>query len=565
MIHLLVNLLERLGIFAIAFILIMRFDIFKRLLTGKASRYEKLYLSVIFGLFGIAGTYMGVPIQNAIANSRVVGVALGGILGGPLVGAAAGVIAGGHRYLIDIGGFTATACAVATILEGLTGGLIYHRLKRRPFDPAVAFFTGIIVETLQMAILLLMAKPYSAALSLVSVIGMPMILINSFGLALFVELVASVHREKERFAAFQAQTALNIALRTLPFLRSGLTTASASETARIIVEMTDLDGVSITDETTLLAYKGAEMDHHQPGTPYLHASTKAALTSGNITAPLTRREIGCTHPGCRLGSAIIVPLKKQNRTIGTLQLYRLKENGITPLDMELVNGLAHLFSNQLEISELDDQRKLVKDAEIKALQAQINPHFLFNAINTIISYTRTSPEIASGLLVKLADFYRTNINPGVRNVSLAIELEHCRAYIAIESARFEERIRVCFDICDTCLPCLLPPLILQPLVENALKHGILPLEEGGDVIIAARQESNLVRILVRDNGIGMTSQQVESLFADEIDSSPHTGSGIALKNVNARLMAVYGAEHALQVESIPGKGTTVSFTVPHIP
>jgi two-component system, LytTR family, sensor kinase len=411
-------------------------------------------------------------------------------------------------------------------------------------------------------ILLLMAKPFSAALSLVSVIGVPMILINSFGLALFVELVSSVYREKERFAAFQAQTALNIALRTLPFLRSGLTTESASETARIIMEMTDLDGVSITDETTLLAYKGAEEDHHQSGSPYLHASTKAALTSGSITAPLTRKEIGCTHPGCRLGSAIIVPLKKQGRTIGTLQLYRLKENGITPLDMELVNGLAHLFSNQLEISELDEQRKLVKDAEIKALQAQINPHFLFNAINTIISYTRTNPETASGLLVKLADFYRTNINPGVRNVSLATELEHCRAYIAIESARFEERIRVSFDIDDACLSCLLPPLILQPLVENALKHGILPLEEGGDVTIAVHEDSGLVRISVKDNGVGIAPQQLESLFDDEVRHRAQEGAGIALKNVNARLTAVYGAEHALQIESTPGKGTTVSFTVP---
>lgn len=446
----------------------------------------------------------------------------------------------------------------------MTGGLIYHRLKRSPFDPAVAFITGIIVETLQMAILLLMAKPYSAALSLVSVIGVPMILINSFGLALFVELVASVYREKERFAAYQAQTALNIALRTLPFLRSGLTTESASETSRIILEMTDLDGVSITNETSLLAYKGAEEDHHPPGTPLLHASTKAALTSGSITSPLTRLEIGCSHPDCRLGSAIIVPLKKLNRTIGTLQLYRLKENGITPLDMELVNGLAHLFSNQLEISELDEQRKLVKDAEIKALQSQINPHFLFNAINTIISYIRTSPETAAELLVKLADFYRTNINPGVRNVSLATELEHCRAYIAIESARFEERIRVSFDICDTCLTCLLPPLILQPLVENALKHGILPLEEGGEVIIAARLENGLVRISVQDNGIGMTVPQVESLFADDVHSLPQKGAGIALKNVNARLLAVYGAEHALQIESTPGKGTTVSFTVPRL-
>jgi len=560
--NLLINLLERLGIFAIAFILIMRFDIFKRLLTGKANRYEKLSLSVLFGLFGIAGTYMGVPIQNAIANSRVVGVALGGILGGPLVGFAAGVIAGGHRYLIDIGGFTATACGVATVIEGVAGGLIYHRLKRRPFDPAVAFITGVIVESLQMAILLIIPKPFSAALNLVSIIGLPMILVNSLGLALFVELVASVYKEKERFAASQAQTALDIALRTLPFLRSGLTGASASETARIILEMADLDAVAISDESQILAYAGAENVHHRPGTPLLHASTRTVLTSGRIAAPLTREEISCTHADCRLGSAIIVPLVKQDRTIGTLQLFRLKENGITPLDRELANGLAHLFSNQLEISALDEQKKLVKDAEIKALQAQINPHFLFNAINTIISYTRTSPETASGLLVKLADFFRTNINPGVGNVSLATELEHCRAYIAIESARFEERIRVSYDLDETALDCLLPPLILQPLVENALKHGILLREEGGEVNIAAHRDNGLVRIEVRDNGVGMSAARLAALFIDADRPSPQEGAGIALKNVNARLSALYGAEHALRIESEPGQGTTVSFTVP---
>ena len=166
MTDLLINLLGRLGIFAIFFILIMRFDICRRLLTGNASRYEKLSLAVLFGLFGIVGTYMGVPIQNAIANSRVLGVALGGILGGPLVGAAAGVIAGGHRFLIDIGGFTAVACGVATVVEGLAGGLIYHRLKRSSFDPAAAFITGIFVEALQMAILLIIPKPFQAERSL---------------------------------------------------------------------------------------------------------------------------------------------------------------------------------------------------------------------------------------------------------------------------------------------------------------------------------------------------------------------------------------------------------------
>jgi len=451
---------------------------------------------------------------------------------------------------------------VATILEGVSGGFIYRRLKRRPFDPVAAFVTGVLVETLQMTILLIMVKPFAESVKLVSVIGLPMILVNSFGLALFVELVSSVFKEKERFAAFQAQTALNIALRTLPFLREGLSSASASETARIILDMTDLDAVAISDDALVLAYQGVESAHHRPGNPFQHASTRTALTTGRIVAPLTRVEIGCPDTACRLGSAIIVPLVKQDRTIGTLQLFRLKENGITPLDIELANGLAHLFSNQLEISALDEHKKLVREAEIKALQAQINPHFLFNAINTIISYTRTSPQTAAELLVKLADFFRTNVNPGIKSVPLSTELEHCRAYIAIESARFEERFKVAYDIEEQTLGCMLPPLILQPLVENALKHGILPREEGGEVTISAQQENGMVRIEVKDNGVGIAAERLATLLGDAAPVAHGLGAGIALKNVNARLIACFGADHALQINSVPGQGSTASFTVP---
>jgi len=563
MTNLLINLLERLGIFAMVFILIMCFDVSRRLLTGNANRYEKLFLAVLFGLFGIAGTYLGVPVQHAIANSRVIGVALGGILGGPLVGATAGVIAGGHRFLIDIGGFTAIPCGLATVIEGITAGLLYHRLKRHPFDPAVAFLVGLVVETLQMIILLIIPKPFSMAVDLVSVIGAPMILVNSFGLALFVVMIASVHKEQERFGAFQAQIALDIALRTLPFLRSGLTLNSAAETARIILEMTDLDAVAITDQTTTLAYAGAENAHHRPGMPFIHACTRTVLATGKIATPLTRREIGCSHPACRLGSAIVMPLIKQEDTIGTLQLFRLKENRITALDRELTNGLAHLFSNQLEISAICEQKKLTWDAELKALQAQINPHFLFNAINTIISTIRTSPENAATLLVRLADFFRTNINPGAETVPLATELEHCQAYIAIESARFEERIQAVYDIAGNCLDCLLPPLLLQPLIENALKHGILPREEGGTVTIRARHLGQKeIRIEITDNGVGMTPEKLASILPVPSRPSTRHGAGIALKNVNARLIAHFGAAHALRVMSRPGLGTTFSFTVP---
>ena len=562
MVQLFINLIGRLGIFAIILVFLMRFEVVKKLLTGKASRYEKLVLSAIFGAFGIVGTYMGVPVQNAIANSRVVGVALGGILGGPLVGFTAGMIAGGHRFLIDTGGFTAAACGIATIVEGFAGSIIYHKLKQKPFDSATAFVAGIAVEAIQMLIILLLAKPFDAALGLVKVIAFPMIVVNSLGLAVFVEMVSSVSREQERVGAYQAQTALKIALRTLPYLRGGLNAGSATETARIILELTDLDAVAITDESRILAHVGAEEAHHKHGDTILTAATKKALESGGIQVPATRHDIGCKHGTCRLGSAIVVPLQRRDKTVGTLKMYRVKENGISALDMELADGLAHLFSNQLELAEVENQRKLAADAEIRALQSQINPHFLFNAINTIVSYIRTDPGTASDLLLKLAEFFRKNINPATNNVSLSTELEHCKAYMAIETARFEDRVAVAFDIDRAALDCALPPLILQPLVENALKHGILPKKEGGEITIGAHRENGFVRISVKDNGVGMTPEQIDALFSEKPKAPTRNGSGIALRNVKMRLTALYGADYSLIVESALNKGTTVSFVIP---
>ena len=286
------------------------------------------------------------------------------------------------------------------------------------------------------------------------------------------------------------------------------------------------------------------------------------IETGSVEVPSTKSEIGCQFVKCRLGSAIIVPLKRRDRTVGALKMYRIKENGISALDMELANGLAHLFSNQLELAEVENQRKLVADAEIRALQSQIKPHFLFNAINTIVSYTRTDPKTASELLIKLAEFFRKNINPGMENVPLSTELEHCKAYMAIEIARFEDRVSVHFDIDDAALACRVPPLILQPLVENALKHGILPKEEGGSITINARRDNGTVHIAVKDNGVGMTAEQVASLFTDKAQCRNGCGAGIALKNVKLRLAALYGNDHPLNIESVPKQGTTVSFAIP---
>lgn len=556
------NLFGRLTLFALIFIFMMRLDAVRRLMTGKATSGEKLLLCIACGALGILATYGGVPVQGAIANSRVVPVALGAVLGGPLVGAAAGALAGAHRYLIDIGGFTAAACGVATAAEGFLAGVLYHRLKNRPFDAKAALIMGVSVEVLQMIIILLVAKPFNDAVSLVNSIGVPMIVVNGLGCAVFVELISSVSREQERVAASQAQTALRIASRTLPFLRNGLNRSSAAETARIILEMTDLDAVSLTDGTEILAHEGAEKEHHIPGNPLMTRATRDVLATGRLSMPVNRVEIGCREPDCRLGSAIIVPLNRRNKKVGTLKLYRLKEGGISSLDMELADGLAHLFSTQLELAEVEHQRKLLADAEIRMLQAQINPHFLFNAINTIISYTRTDPRTASELLLKLSDFFRKNINPAGDIVPLSSEIAHCQSYIAIEKARFEDRLTVNYAVDNTTLDCRVPPLILQPLVENALRHGILPKEEGGAITIGVSRDNGSVRISVTDTGRGMTGEQVEFLLSEKSPQRSSDGLGIALRNVNARLTALYGPEHGLVIKSELGKGTVVSFSIP---
>jgi PAS domain S-box-containing protein len=230
--------------------------------------------------------------------------------------------------------------------------------------------------------------------------------------------------------------------------------------------------------------------------------------------------------------------------------------------ISIVRDVTSKKQTEQALLESERQKKLRTEAEIKMLQAQINPHFLFNAITSIMHYIRTDPETASDLLVKLGDFFRKNIKPGGSSVPLSKELEHCEDYLSIERARFEERLRVTYDIDPAALECPVPPLILQPLVENALRHGIMPKEEGGEIVIGAYLEKGAVRIVVKDDGVGMEQAEAAALLADSQGAPVPRGTGLALRNVNARLVAIHGVQHGLRILSAPGLGVTISFTIP---
>ncbi|MCQ4925399.1 sensor histidine kinase [Tissierella carlieri] len=554
---LLKNLSSRVGIILILALFLSKIGLFRKLVSKEnIDIKDKILLSIIFGIFGIIGTYTGIHLQGAIVNSRVIGVFVGGLLGGPLVGILSGIIAGGHRFLIDIGGFTAIACGISTLSEGAMAGLLKKKFESSPYRITFALISGAIAEVIQMIIILLVARPFSEALDLVKIIGIPMIVGNGIGIAAFIAITDSIFKEIENEAVYQAQLTLKIADRTLAYFRKGYNEDTARDTAKIIYDMSKIKAVAFTDTEKILAHVGIGEDHHLVGSTIQTNLTKEALLAKKYVVANTREEIGCNNSNCPLKSAIIVPIKEDDKVIGTLKLYKGQENSITKVDIELALGLAQMFSTQIELSKIDYQRELLSRSELKALQAQINPHFLFNAINTIVSLTRTQPDNARKLLIHLGNYFRTNLQQDIEVVDLYKEIEHINSYIEIEKARFGDKLDIIYDIPEN-IECKLPPLLLQPIVENAIKHGVLGKIEGGRVEIIARDNGKETKLVVKDDGVGISKEDLDCLFKENDNKE-----SIGLKNVNERLRNKYGKEYGLILESEINKGTTATMVIP---
>ncbi|MDF2840615.1 MAG: sensor histidine kinase, partial [Clostridia bacterium] len=239
--------------------------------------------------------------------------------------------------------------------------------------------------------------------------------------------------------------------------------------------------------------------------------------------------------------------------IGTLKLYYAKENGVSFTNQKLALGLSQLISTQLEISKLGKLKELAAKAEIKALQAQINPHFLFNALNTIISFLRTNPDEARELIVNLSTYLRYNIEETSTLVDISKELQQVKAYVEIEKARFGDKLNVTYDI-DENIQIKIPSLIIQPLVENSIKHGILKGSGSGNVRIEIKRKNcNDVDIAIEDDGIGISQTVIDSIKSGAVRENK-----IGLYNVDSRLKYIYGA--GLIIERLP-VGTKISFVL----
>jgi two-component system LytT family sensor kinase len=211
-------------------------------------------------------------------------------------------------------------------------------------------------------------------------------------------------------------------------------------------------------------------------------------------------------------------------------------------------------NTRLEMN-LERHQQLLLKARMDALSSQINPHFLFNTLNTVSALIRLDPDTARGVVLKLSNILRRLLRKHETFVPLKEELQFIDDYLDIEVARFgKDNLEIIKEIDDETLQAFVPSMLLQPMVENCLKHGLAPKIEGGRIRLHADQRDGRLRLEIEDNGVGITEERMPHVYVE----------GIGLSNVRERLRVLYGTDFRLEIESRPGQGTLIRIEVPEL-
>jgi len=539
---------DRAALMLICLFFLTRSRVFRKLLQKDSADHTVLELvavTAIFSLFGIFGTLSGIQVEGSLINVRTIAIMSGGILFGPWVGIITGIISGSHRFLIDIHGVTSIPCLITSVIAGFLSGYINLRVKKKNLWK-IGIIGGMLCETLTMVLILLMSKPFSLGLDIVKHISAPLI-IGASCIGLIIQLVQSVEDEKEVIAARQAKLALDIANKTLPYFRN-INAESLSTICDIIREDIDADAVAITDTKNILAYVGVGADQYNIGHEKISETTRITITQGQITIK-NNDEMDRTP---QIHSMIIIPLWEKGVVTGSLKIYYCHAHRITYSLKIMAIGLSQIISTQMEVSRTEQLREMANKAEMRALQSKINPHFLFNALNAISSSIRINPDIARQLIINLSRYLRYNLELNDELIDLRKELHQVQDYIAIEQARFGNKLTVIYDIDDD-ISLQIPSLLIQPLVENAIVHGIVPRSGKGVVVITVKRQGQHIKISVKDTGYGISQDIIDRVANNEMP-----GNKIGLLNVHHRVRLLYG--EGLQITRL-NPGTEISFFI----
>ncbi|MEO6880083.1 MAG: histidine kinase [Mycobacteriaceae bacterium] len=350
---------------------------------------------------------------------------------------------------------------------------------------------------------------------------------------------------------------LHTASLAAPALRRGLSPESAAEAAPHLRQLLGTAATALTGpDGALLAWHGSGEQHAE----HLQAAAARAASRGRREL-LDHAEFDCGRLDCPVRALVVVPLVPAgNGVVGVLGAVSTVAAG--PGLLRAAGEVARYASSQIELAELDENRTRLASAEVRALRAQISPHFIYNALTTVASFVRTDPERARELVLEFADFTRYSFRTAGEFTTLADELRNIDRYLTLERARFGPRLQVRLQVAPEVLGVVLPFLALQPLVENAVRHGLAGTAHGGTVSVVATDAGTECVISVEDDGVGMDPARLQAGGDLDPGTAPRTGTHVGLGNVDDRLRAAFGDEYGLAVETAPGAGTKVSLRVP---
>lgn len=536
-----------------------RYTAFSRLFYRKdLSKKQELFLigilCVIFGIFFFIFQEAGAPLFLPFFF---------GVYSGMVVGTGASILQAGYIYMLGQPPFTAILCLIA----GPLGALVSMRIplgERKPFYvPLIAGLITLLGYYKNETLFLELIPSMISNNNLWYIYLFFYLLVYVAVCYLLLVLLEMIISDEDRKKALQTNNILTLVGDALDQVRKGIAGENAKNICESLKKDLDIPGVCIIKRNECLYFPGSEKHVYPAESETFKNIQRRIFEEGLIFEGDHKLIFGDCPKDCEFTNIFLLPLNDGQKVVEALGFVQSKKQAFSSSDQNLATGLSLIFSSELTRSKMEEHRMALESAKFKILQAQINPHFLFNSLNTIAWMTGKDAEKAEELILHLSNFLRQSFDQKGDYVTLKKEIEYVKSYLFIEKARFMEKLNVDYTIDEQVLNTYIPPFLIQPLVENSIKHGISKKKEGGKIHVKLENADDKVKISVEDDGMGVTPERLEEIFRPAVvekEDAPRRGIGVL--NVKERVMAIFGSESKFEMKSKAGEGTSVSFYLP---
>lgn len=515
------------SLFLLLLLLICRTSFFRQAITAKEFTRQQIGIFIIlFSVIGLCGTYWNVRAVGII-NFRAVGT-----------------IVGIHRAFF-INTDSSFIHGGLSIIQGIAAGFLSYRLKHHYHNLWFwSFLYAFILEFLFWIFFAFLTWPTTTTYPVNFFhLSLPVIATNTIAVSIFYLAMEFFIHQRDSEKTQTTKSTFNAVITLFSTLHDGFKSFSVARVTEIMT-------------TSLPSLIWAAILYNDQIYTRTNYKDDADKNQGDAEIAILKLQ----HSLPDLPHLITLPVKYKGKVVGSIFAAKSKGDTFTNTGTEFLHGICHILESIYESEKLKEEENLLAEAEIRALQAQINPHFLYNTLNTISYYVRSDPETARRLIQYLSDYFRHSLNNPSKLIPLSEELHVIECYTELERARFGDRLQIEYDFPkDKLDDIMVPPLLLQPLVENAVIHGIFKRPEGGQIKAGLIEHDDHYKIYVYDTGVGIARAKRKRLLRDH-KRRDHIG----LINVHQRLISLFGERSGLHIISRKGRGTLVFTNIPKV-